>query len=66
MNGYLPQYLERIYKYYDIKTKESIGAMIAMVEPVLLDIGRFIFTYDRMRFYFAYLYKYESNGNRGV
>jgi len=36
VTGYLPQYLERIYKYYDIKTKESIGAIIAMVEPTLL------------------------------
>lgn len=39
MSGYLPQYLERIYKYYDIKTKESIGAIIAMVEPTLLIIA---------------------------
>jgi len=39
MNGYLPQYLERIYKYYDIKTKESIGMMIAMVEPLLLAVA---------------------------
>ena len=36
ISGYLPQYFERIYKYYDIKTKESLGAMIAMVEPILL------------------------------
>ncbi len=36
ISGYLPQYFERIYKYYDIKTKESVGAMIAMVEPTLL------------------------------
>jgi type IV pilus assembly protein PilC len=36
ISGYLPQYFERIYKYYDIKTKESIGAMIAMAEPLLL------------------------------
>jgi len=36
VSGYLPQYFERIYKYYDIQTKESIGAMIAMVEPSLL------------------------------
>ena len=36
VSGYLPQYFERIYKFYDIKTKESIGAMIAMVEPLLL------------------------------
>jgi type II secretory pathway component PulF len=36
VSGYLPQYFERIYKYYDIKTKDSIGAMIAMVEPSLL------------------------------
>ena len=36
VSGYLPQYLERIYKYYDIKTKDSIEAMIAMVEPSLL------------------------------
>jgi len=36
ISGYLPQYFERIYKYYDIKTKESIGAMIAMVEPLLV------------------------------
>ena len=36
VTGYLPQYLERIYKFYDIKTKESIGAIIAMVEPTLL------------------------------
>ncbi len=39
VSGYLPQYFERIYKYYDIKTKESIGAMIAMVEPLLLMIA---------------------------
>jgi type IV pilus assembly protein PilC len=36
VSGYLPQYLERIYKFYDIKTKDSIEAMIAMVEPSLL------------------------------
>ena len=36
VSGYLPQYFERIYKYYDIKTKESIGAMISMIEPLLL------------------------------
>jgi type II secretory pathway component PulF len=36
VSGFLPQYLERIYKYYDIKTKESIEAIIAMVEPLLL------------------------------
>ena len=36
VSGYLPQYLERIYKYYDIKTKESIESMIATVEPSLL------------------------------
>jgi type IV pilus assembly protein PilC len=36
VSGFLPQYLERIYKYYDIKTKESIEAIIAMVEPTLL------------------------------
>jgi type IV pilus assembly protein PilC len=36
VSGYLPQYLERIYKFYDIKTKESIAAIIAMVEPSLL------------------------------
>jgi len=36
VSGYLPQYFERIYKYYDIKTKESIEAMIAMVGPLLL------------------------------
>ena len=36
VSGYLPQYFERIHKYYDTKTKESIGAMIAMVEPLLL------------------------------
>jgi len=36
VSGYLPQYLERIYKYYDIKTKDSIQSMIAMVEPTLL------------------------------
>jgi len=36
VSGFLPQYFERIFKYYDIKTKESIGAMIAMVEPSLL------------------------------
>src|SRR5208282_5364456 len=36
VSGYLPQYFERIYKFYDIKTKDSIGAMIAMVEPTLL------------------------------
>lgn len=36
VNGYLPQYLERIYKFYDIKTKETIGVMIALLEPLLL------------------------------
>ncbi len=36
VSGFLPQYLERIYKYFDIKTKESIEAVIAMVEPSLL------------------------------
>lgn len=36
VSGYLPQYFERIYKYYDMQTKESIAAMIAMVEPTLL------------------------------
>ena len=36
VSGFLPQYLERIYKYYDIKTKESIGMIISMVEPLLL------------------------------
>jgi type II secretory pathway component PulF len=36
ISGFLPQYFERIHKYYDIKAKESIGAMIAMVEPSLL------------------------------
>ena len=36
VSGYVPQYMERIFKYYDIKAKESIGSMIAMVEPTLL------------------------------
>jgi type II secretory pathway component PulF len=36
VSGFLPQYLERIYKYYDIKTKESMSAIIAMIEPSLL------------------------------
>ena len=36
VSGFLPQYLERIYLYYNIKTKETIEAMIAMVEPLLL------------------------------
>jgi len=36
INGYWPQYFERIYMYYDIKTKESVAAMIAMIEPLLL------------------------------
>jgi type IV pilus assembly protein PilC len=36
VSGFVPQYLERIYKYYDIKTKESITAIIAMIEPTLL------------------------------
>jgi len=36
VNGFLPQYFERIYKYYDIKSKESIGGMIALIEPLLL------------------------------
>jgi type II secretory pathway component PulF len=39
INGYLPQYFERIYKYYDTKTKESIEAIIAMVGPSLLVIA---------------------------
>jgi len=41
ISGFLPQYLERIYRYYDIKTKESIGTMIAMVEPSLLIMAAF-------------------------
>ncbi len=36
ISGYLPQYMERIYKYYDIRTKDSVGTMIALVEPTLL------------------------------
>jgi len=36
VSGYLAQYLERIYRYFDIKTKESIEAAIAMIEPSLL------------------------------
>jgi len=39
VSGFLPQYLERVHKYYDIKTKESIGAIIATVEPTLLVIA---------------------------
>jgi len=39
ISGYLPQYFERIYKYYDLKTKESIGVIIAMLEPLLLVIA---------------------------
>ena len=39
--GFLPQYLERIYKYYDIKTKESISAMISMIEPMLVVFAAF-------------------------
>ena len=39
VSGFLPQYLERIYKYYDIKTKESIEAIIATIEPSLLVIA---------------------------
>jgi len=39
INGYLPQYFERIFKYYDTKTKESIEAIIAMVEPSLLVVA---------------------------
>ena len=36
VSGNLPQYLERIYKYYDSKTKELINAMIAMIGPMLM------------------------------
>jgi len=36
ISGNLPQCFERIYKYYDIKTKESLAAMIALIEPALL------------------------------
>jgi len=42
LSGFLPQYLERIYKYFDIKTKESIEAIIAMVEPLLLVIAAIV------------------------
>jgi len=38
-SGFLPQYLERVYRYYDIRTKESIAGMIALVEPSLLVIA---------------------------
>ncbi|MDE1920141.1 MAG: type II secretion system F family protein [Candidatus Omnitrophica bacterium] len=37
--GMMPACFERIYKYYDIKTKESIDAMIAMVEPLMLIVS---------------------------
>ncbi len=36
ISGFWPQYFERIYKYYDLKTKASIDAMIAALEPALL------------------------------
>jgi len=36
VSGFLPQYMERIYKYYDIKTKESITSIVAAIEPTLL------------------------------
>jgi type II secretory pathway component PulF len=39
VNGLFSQYFERIYKYYDIKTKESITAIIALIEPALLIIA---------------------------
>ena len=39
VSGFLPEYFERIYKYFDIKTKESIGSLIAMVEPTLLIVA---------------------------
>jgi len=39
VSGLLPQYLERVWKYYDIKSKESIAAVIAMIEPSLLVIA---------------------------
>ncbi|MBF0570450.1 MAG: type II secretion system F family protein [Candidatus Omnitrophica bacterium] len=39
VSGFLPQYLERIYKYYDIKSKESIAALIAIIEPSLLVVA---------------------------
>ena len=35
-SGNLPEYFERIYLYFDMKSKESIAALIAMVEPILL------------------------------
>jgi len=36
ISGNLAPYFERIYKYYDIKSKESIAVMLAMVEPLLM------------------------------
>lgn len=36
ISGSLPMYLERIHRYYEIKSTESITAMIALVEPLLL------------------------------
>ncbi|MBF0511636.1 MAG: type II secretion system F family protein, partial [Candidatus Omnitrophica bacterium] len=35
-SGYLAEYFERIYRYYDIKTKEAITSMISFIEPSLL------------------------------
>jgi len=36
VSGNYVQYFERIYRYYDIKTKDTIDSLIAIVEPVLL------------------------------
>lgn len=38
-SGYAPQYFERIARYYDIKTREALAAMTAMVEPLFMVIA---------------------------
>jgi type II secretory pathway component PulF len=38
VSGNVPKYFEIIYKYYDMKAKESINAMISLVEPLLMII----------------------------
>ena len=39
VSGNYAQYFERIYRYYDIKTKDAIDALIAIIEPVLLALA---------------------------
>lgn len=39
VSGNYAQYFERIYRYYDIKTKDAIDALIAVIEPILLALA---------------------------